>query len=64
MRRTGLNNFWGEPDDIEPLPDWMDPKKCHTINEQKNKTGSVEKAAEKCLKRPPIPTQGWNYNDQ
>lgn len=27
--------MWGEPDDMEPLPDWMDPKKCRQVNEQK-----------------------------
>lgn len=63
-----MNNFWGEPDDIEPLPDWMDPVKCRQMNESKEKrkviNNTVEKAAESCLKRPPILTKGWTYNGQ
>ena len=30
-----MNNYWGPPDDEEPLPDWMDPVKCKQINEAK-----------------------------
>ena len=29
-----MNNYWGPPDD-DGLPDWMDPKKCRQVNEQK-----------------------------
>jgi hypothetical protein len=27
------NNFWGEPDDIEPLPDWMRPNQPASVDQ-------------------------------
>ena len=26
-------NWWGEPDDIEPLPEWMDPRTYQNNNQ-------------------------------
>lgn len=50
-------NHWGESDD-ESLPDWMNPKKCHQFNEQKEqrrKTGKdLNSVIEDCLKKPPV----------
>jgi hypothetical protein len=42
------NNFWGEPDDVEPLPDWMRP------NAKKNNK-SLTEVIQETLEKPPIP---------
>lgn len=57
-------NFWGEPDDVEPLPDWMNPNTYRDpLNNRRKMSESLEKTAEKCLKKPPIPTNGWEYKE-
>lgn len=53
-----MNNFWGEPDD-EPLPDWMDPKKCRQVNEaqeiRRRSSGSLTEAINAALAKPAVP---------
>lgn len=47
-------NYWGEPDDIEPLPEWMLAETHRNPLKQKIKQQTVEDAARNCLKKPPI----------
>lgn len=57
-------NFWGEPDDVEPLPDWMNPETYkNPFNAKKKSSESLEKAAAEALKKPIIPTNGWNFKE-
>ena len=51
-------NFWGDPDDVEPMPDWMNPntyKKKNNPFAQPTKT--VENTIRDTLKKPFIPIQ-------
>ena len=54
-----MNNYWGEPDDDNPLPDWMDPKKCRQVNEQKElrkRTGKdLMSVINEALQKPAVP---------
>ena len=54
-----MNNYWGPPDDEEPLPDWMDPKKCRQVNEQKElrrKSGKdLMSVIQEALQKPAVP---------
>ena len=49
-----MKNFWGEPDDIEPLPPWMDPR-TYQNNGSKRKTKSLNEAINEALKKPAVP---------
>ena len=53
-----MNNYWGPPDDDEPLPDWMDFRKCRQVNEQKElrrKSGrDLNSIIEETLRKPPV----------
>lgn len=57
-------NFWGEPDDIEPLPDWMlaDTHK-NPMNKKLKTPQSVEDAARACLKKPSIDVSNYSIDD-
>jgi len=48
-------NFWGEPDDIEPLPEWMDQKTYQNNNQFKRKTKSLNEAINDALQKPAVP---------
>ena len=48
-------NFWGEPDDIDPLPDWMNPETYRNGNLKPKSTKTLEEAAADALKKPPVP---------
>ena len=48
-------NFWGESDDIEPLPDWMNPATYRNGNLKPKRTKTLEEAAADALKKPPVP---------
>ena len=56
-----MNNYWGPPDDDEPLPDWMDPIKCKQVNEAKEnrkRTGKdLMSVINEALNKPPIPVE-------
>ena len=61
-----MHNGWGEPDDIEPFPDWMLPdnhpqKKSVNIRRQSSK--SLEKVAEEVLTKPLIPVIIESHKD-
>lgn len=47
-------NYWGEPDDIEPLPDWMNPKTYQNGNLPKKSRQSLEEACAIALTKPAI----------
>jgi hypothetical protein len=48
------NNFWGEPDDIEPLPDWMNPK-TYSQPQFRKTNKSITDIINETMKKPPIP---------
>jgi len=54
-----MNNYWGEPENDNPLPDWMDPKKCRQVNEQKElrkRTGKdLMSVINEALQKPAVP---------
>lgn len=53
-------NWWGEPDDIEPFPDWMLPpsKRQNQLLEQKRAASkSVENTIRDILQKPATPVQ-------
>jgi hypothetical protein len=61
-----MNNGWGEPDDIEPFPDWMLPdshpqKRMNKPFRQSSK--SLEQIAEELLTKPLIPVKIENPGD-
>jgi hypothetical protein len=47
-------NFWGEPDDIEPLPAWMDPK-TYNQPQRKRSSKSLNEAIAEALSKPAVP---------
>lgn len=51
-------NFWGPPDDEEPLPAWMDPKTYQNGNQKSLRRGpSLFDSIEEALKKPPVPVE-------
>ena len=48
------NNFWGEPDDIEPLPDWMKPGP-RGVSSGRRHGKTLIQVIEEALKKPAIP---------
>ena len=48
-------NWWGEPDDVEPLPEWMDPRTYQNNNQYKRKVKSLNETIEETLKKPAVP---------
>ena len=48
------NNFWGEPDDIEPLPDWMKPGPRGGFSGRRPGKTLIQ-VIEEALKKPAIP---------
>ena len=54
-----MNNYWGPPNDDEPLPDWMDPIKCRQVNEAKEnrkRTGKdLMSVIQEAMNKPPVP---------
>jgi hypothetical protein len=47
-------NFWGEPDDVEPLPDWM-LAETHRNPQKRKPSKSLTEAIEEALRKPPVP---------
>ena len=47
-------NFWGEPDDIEPLPDWMKPGP-RGVSSGRRPGKTLIQVIEEALKKPAIP---------
>jgi hypothetical protein len=54
-----MKNYWGPQDEEDALPDWMDPRKCHQLNEQKKQRQQMGRdlnsVIQECLKKPLIP---------
>jgi len=48
------HNFWGDPDDVEPLPDWMNPETHRNPFKKRLSSRSLEQAAAEILRQPPI----------
>lgn len=49
------NNHWGEPDDVEPLPDWM-LAETHRNPQNKTKAGkSLNESILEAMQKPPVP---------
>jgi hypothetical protein len=53
-----MNNYWGPQDEEDALPDWMDPRKCHQLNEQKKQRQQNGKdltsVIQECLNKPAV----------
>jgi hypothetical protein len=47
-------NFWGEPDDIEPLPDWM-LAETHRNSQYRRPSKSLIEVINEALKKPAVP---------
>lgn len=47
------HNFWGDSDDVEPLPDWMNPKTYQQSN-RKRRSKTLEEAINDVLKKPAL----------
>jgi len=47
-------NFWGEPDDIEPLPDWM-LAETYRNGKPKKQGKSLNESILEALKKPAVP---------
>lgn len=54
------HNFWGDPDDVEPLPDWMNPDTYKDPFKKRLSSRTLEMAAAEVLKQPPIDTTKVN----
>jgi hypothetical protein len=44
------HNFWSEPDDIEPLPDWMRPNQP-----TRRPSKSITDIINETIRKPPVP---------
>ena len=49
-------NFWGEPDDEEPLPAWMDPK-TYSNSKPRRPGPSLMESIQEAMKKPPVPIE-------
>jgi len=47
-------NFWGEPDDIEPLPDWMLAETYQNGGQPRKKGKTLQEAIDEALRKPPV----------
>lgn len=59
-------NYWGPPDDDEPLPSWMDPKTYQNGNLPKKSWQTLEEACAIALTKPAVPViiQEPRINDE
>ena len=49
------NNHWGEPDDVEPMPDWMLAETHRNPNHKPIKTKSLTESIMEAMNKPPVP---------
>ena len=50
-----MNKWWGEPDDMEPLPDWMNPETYRRGgNQMRPRVPSLNDAIANAMKKPPV----------
>ena len=48
-------NWWGPPDDdIEPLPDWMNPETYRNPKPKLKQQKSIQESIQEALKKPPV----------
>lgn len=52
------HNFWGDPDDVEPLPDWMNPETYRNGGKPKRYGKTLEQVIQETLKKPPMIQEG------
>lgn len=48
------NNFWGDSDDVEPLPDWMNPETYRNGPAKVRPTVSLNEAIQRAMNQPPV----------
>ena len=48
-------NIWGEPDDVEPLPDWMLAETYRNGGQPKRIDKTLQEAINEALKKPAVP---------
>jgi hypothetical protein len=53
-------NHWGEPDDIEPFPEWMLAETYRNGGPTKKSTKTLTSIIEETLKKPAIPLETFN----
>ena len=53
-------NHWGEPDDMEPLPDWMLAETYRKGGPVKKTTKTLTSIIEETLRKPAIPLDNLN----
>ena len=49
------NDHWGEPDDVEPMPDWMLAETHRNQNNRPAKGKSLTESIMEAMKKPPVP---------
>ncbi len=49
------NNHWGEPDDVEPMPDWMSAETHRNQNNRPAKGKSLNESIMEAMRKPPVP---------
>lgn len=49
------NNHWGEPDDVEPLPDWMLAETHRNPKNKVKKGKSLDDTIMEAMAKPPVP---------
>ena len=49
------NKHWGEPDDVEPMPDWMLAETHRNQNNKPAKGKSLNESILEAMRKPPVP---------
>ena len=49
------NNHWGEPGDVEPMPDWMLAETHRNQNNRPAKGKSLNESIMEAMNKPPVP---------
>ena len=49
------NNHWGEPDDVEPMPDWMLAETHRNPNHRPARGKSLTESIMEAMNKPPVP---------
>jgi hypothetical protein len=56
--------YWGEDDDMEPLPDWMRAETYQKNPNFRKTTKTLEQVAADALKKPHIPVENWEFKKE
>lgn len=49
------NKHWGEPDDVEPMPDWMLAETHRNQNNRPARGKSLTESIMEAMRKPPVP---------